>query len=182
MPKLKLTEIHRTRSAPKPKPYLIWDTDQKGLALQVRPNGYRVFKVIYSFHNRVRWLHLADATAIGLQDARKLARKVMYDVAEGKDPQAEKKAQRGTGTFAELADRYVKEYAQGNNKSWKQGDYLVRKHLLPRWGKLLPAHITRDDVKSTIKAITAPVVANQTLAAASAIFSWAIRENAGGVR
>jgi integrase len=181
MPKLKLTEFHRMRSQPKTKSFLLWDTNQTGLALQVRPNGYRAFKVIYSFHNRVRWLHLASAAAIGVQDARKLARKVMTEVADGKDPQAEKKAKRGTGTFAELADRYRDEHAKIENKSWKQADYLVRKHLIPRWGKLLPAHITRDDVKSMKKAISAPIVANQTLAAASAIFSWAIAEEVGGV-
>src|SRR5258705_12203705 len=105
MPKVKLTEFHRTRSNPEANPYLLWDTTQRGLALQVRPNGYRAFKVIYSFHNRVRWLHLADATAIGLEDARKLARKAMTEVADGKDPQADRKAKRGTGTFAELCDR-----------------------------------------------------------------------------
>jgi integrase len=181
MPKIKLTEFHRTRSAPEAKPYLLWDTKQKGLALQVRPNGYRSFKVIYSRNNRVRWLHLADATAIDLVQARERANEIMYEVTKGKDPAAEKKAHRGSGTFAELADRYVEEYAKEHNKSYKQAAYLVRKHLIPRWGKLLPAHITRDDVKSKMKAISAPVVANQTLAAASAIFSWALKESIGGV-
>src|SRR5258705_7601716 len=101
MPKVKLTEFHRTRSNPEANPYLLWDTKQKGLALQVRPNGYRAFKVIYSFHNRVRWLHLGDATAIDLAQARELANDAMFKVAKGKDPQAEKKAQRSAGTFAE---------------------------------------------------------------------------------
>jgi integrase len=180
-PKVQLTELHRTRSKPEAKSYLLWDTKQRGLALQVRPTGHRAFKVVYSFHNRVRWLHLADATAINLDQARERANEVMYAVTKGKDPQAEKKAQRGTGTFAELADRYREEYAKENNKSWKQADDLVRKHLIPRWGKLLPAHITRDDVRSKIKSISAPIVANQTLAAASAIFSWAIKESIGSV-
>jgi integrase len=62
------------------------------------------------------------------------------------------------------------------NRSWKQADALVRRHLLPRWGKLQAASITRGDVKTAIAEITAPIVGNQTLAAASAIFSWAIRE------
>jgi integrase len=52
---------------------------------------------------------------------------------------------------------------------------------LPRWGKLLPSNITRDDVKRLKAAIKAPIVANQTLAAASAIFSWALREEVAGV-
>jgi integrase len=195
MPKVKLTELHRTRlrpgskiklpggewTPPKDKPFLLWDTKQKGLALLVRPKGHRSFKVIYSFHNRVRWYHIGDASGIYLEQARERANEIMYQVAKGQDPAAEKKAKRGGGTFGELADRYRDEYAKIHNKSWKQADYLVRKHLIPRWAKLQPAHISRDDVKSMKKAITAPVVANQALAAASAIFSWAIKESVGGV-
>jgi integrase len=43
-------------------------------------------------------------------------------------------------------------------------------------GKLQAASITRGDVKQMMARIEAPIVANQTLAALSAIFSWGIRE------
>jgi integrase len=52
----------------------------------------------------------------------------------------------------------------------------VRKHLLPRWGKLNIDSIRRADVKAAIAAIAAPILANQVLAAASAVFSWAMRQ------
>ena len=57
-----------------------------------------------------------------------------------------------------------------------QAEALVRRHLLPRWGKLKASAITRADVRAMMLRIEAPIVANQTLAAASAIFSWAIRQ------
>ena len=63
----------------------------------------------------------------------------MFQVAEGKDPAAERPGAPGKGTFEELAQRYVKEYAQRKNKSWQQADKLVRKHLIPRWGSYTPA-------------------------------------------
>ena len=75
-----------------------------------------------------------------------------------------------------MAARYVADYAQKRNKSWKQADTLVRRYLIPRWGKLQAADISRADVKAAMTAIDAPVLANQVLGAASAIFSWAIRE------
>jgi len=53
----------------------------------------------------------------------------MLEVIQGKDPAAERRAARGTGTFAEIANRYVEEYAQKKNKSWKQGMYLQDKSL-----------------------------------------------------
>jgi integrase len=149
---------------------------QRGLAIRIRPTGARAWKAIYNRHGRTRWLHLGDATAIGLADARQLAAEAMLAVARGADPAADRKAQRSQGTFAELAARYVAEYAQKRNKSWKQADRLVRMELLPYWGKLQAGSISRADVKALMARITKPVLANQTLAAASAIFSWAIRE------
>jgi integrase len=161
---------------------MVWDAKQRGLALSVRPNGHMAWKCVYAFHGRARWYHIADARALGLAKAREVAEDVMYRVARGEDPQASRKAARTAGTFEELTTRYFKEWAQKKNRSWKQADALVRKHLLPSWAKLLATDISRSDVKSKIARINAPIVANQVLAAASAIFSWAIKEEVGGIR
>ena len=146
----------------------------------MQPTGARAWKCIYSHHGRPRWLHLGDAGAIGLADARTLAAEAMLAVARGKDPAAEKRAERGAGTFAELAERYVEHYAKRRNKSWAQGDKLIRRHALPRWGKLQAASISRADVRAMMSRIEAPVLANQVLAAVSAVFSWAVKQEVVG--
>ena len=174
--KRNLTELFVKKLKPEQRAFLVWDSKQHGLALQLQPTGSRAWKAIYSFHGRPRWLHLGDANAIGLADARMLAAEAMLAVARGGDPAAEKKAQRGAGTFAELAKRYVEEHAKRENKSWRQADALIRRYVLPRWGKLQSATLARADVKAMMRSIEAPVVANQTLAAMSAVFSWALRE------
>ena len=104
----------------------------------------------------------------------------MFQVAEGADPQAHRRAARSSGTFEDVAKQYTA-YAARKNKSWRQADALVNRQLLPRWGKLQAAAIGRGDVKTMMRAIAAPVVANQTLASASAIFSWAIKEEVGNI-
>jgi integrase len=175
--KEKLTELLVQRLRPEAAPFLVWDTKQQGLVLRVQPSGHRAFKVIYSRHGRPRWLHLGNANAIGLATARQLAAETMVAVMRGADPAAEKRAQRTKGNFEELANRYVEDSAKRNNKSWKQADALVRRHLIPRWGKLGAHGITRADVKTMMTKIDAPIVANQTLAAASAIFTWALKED-----
>lgn len=174
--KCKLNDLFVKRLKQQARAFVVWDSYQRGLAIVVQSTGHKAWKCVYSFHSRPRWYHIGDAAAVGLADARKLASRVMFQVAEGKDPCAERKAQRSKGTFEELATRYVEEYAKRKNRSWKQADALVRKHLLPRWGKLQAANVSRSDVKALMQSIKAPVVANQTLAAASAIFAWAIRE------
>jgi integrase len=156
--------------------FAVWDTYQRGLACRVQPTGQKSWKAVYSRGGRPRWYHIGDASAVGIADARRIAARIMAEVAEGKDPVAERMAERGSGTFAELAERYVEQHAKRKNKSWRQADALVRKHLLPRWGKLDTKSITRADVRAVMRRIEAPVVANQVKAAASAIFTWAVKE------
>ena len=174
--KVRLRELSVKKARPKDKAYLVWDAAQRGLALRVQPSGTKSWVTVYSRHGRPRWLTIGNADAIGLADARMLAGEAMLAVAKGKDPAAEKRAERGAGTFSELADRYVTQHAKKHNKSWPQADALVRRHALPRWGKLQASSITRGDVKALMSRITAPIVANQTLAAVSAIFSWGVKE------
>src|SRR6516225_5999359 len=174
--KRKLTIIFLQKLKPQARAFMVWDLHQRGLALRVEPTGYKAWKVVYRHHNRPRWYHLGAADAIGLADARTLAAEVMLDVIKGKDPAAEKRA-RGAGTFAELAGRYLEEHAKKKNKSWEQADYLVRRYLLPAWGRLSAQSIARSDVRAVVGKIAGPSLANQILAAASAIFSWAVKQD-----
>ena len=180
MPKRRLTELTVHKLPPAAATYLVWDTHQRGLAIRIQPTGRKAWYVVYSRRGRPRWLHLGDAGVIGLADARQMAAEAMLAVAKGKDPAAEKRAERGAGTFAELAERYVEHYAKRRNKSWAQADKLIRCHALPRWGKLQAASISRADVRAMMSCIEAPVLANQVLAAVSAVFSWAVKQEVVG--
>jgi integrase len=171
--KVSFTELFVRKVKPEAAPFNAWDAKERGLVLRVQPSGTRSFKLVYSFRGRPRWYHIGS---VPLGDARRIAAKIRLDVAEGRDPVALRKAERGSGTFAELAQRYVDQYAKKKNRSWEQAHYLVTKNLLPRWGKLDAKSITRADVRAAIAKIAAPITANQTLAAASAIFSWAVKQ------
>jgi integrase len=171
-----LTELFVRKVKPEPTAFLIWDTMQRGLVLRVYPTGRKSWLCIYRGNGRPRWLRLGDAYAIALGDARLIAAEMALDVARGRDPGAERKAKRNENTFADIARRYVDEHAKKHNKSWGQADTLIRRFAIPRWGKLQAAAITRTDVKALMGTIKAPIVANQTLAAISAVFAWGVRE------
>src|SRR5262245_58558670 len=79
---------------PAERPYLVWDSIQRGFAITVHPSGSKTYRVIYSFRRRPRWYTISATNAISLAEARKLAGKVMTQVVNGLDPQAEKKASR----------------------------------------------------------------------------------------
>jgi hypothetical protein len=131
-----------------------WDTIQRGLALSVQPSGHRAWKCVYTIRGRgARWYSIGNARGITLSDARKLASKILYQVAEGKDPHADRLALRGRGSFEQVAKRYLEEHARKRNKSWRQADALVTRYLLPRWAKLDIGSIRRTDVKAAMAAI-----------------------------
>lgn len=175
--KQRLTELTVRKAKPQQRVYLIWDSYQRGLALQVQPTGSKAWKCIYSRHGRARWLHLGDAGVVDLAKARVLAGRAMLAVAEGRDPAADKRAERAIGSFADLHGKYL-DHAQRQNRSWAQADALMRNHVLPRWGKLPAKSITRSDVKALMAkiSVSTPVAGNATLAAISAVFTWAVGE------
>jgi integrase len=174
--KTRLTELAVRKLQPEPVTYQVWDAHQHGLALRVQPTGRKSWYAVYSRHGRPRWLRIGDAQAIGLADARQLTAETMLEVARGKDPAAERKAERGSGTFGDLATQYVEQHSKKHNKSWQQADRLVRRYLLPAWDKLQATGITRGDSKALLARIEAPALANQVKASGSALYSWAVRE------
>jgi integrase len=178
----KLTAATVARLQAARRAYAVWDTHARGLAVVVQPTGHKAWVVVYRFMRRPRWYTLGNGDAISLANARKLAARILLEVVTGKDPAAEKRASRSAGTFAELAARYVGEHAKLKNKSWKQADALVTRNLLPRWGKLPATTISKADVKAMMARCASLTVANQTLAAASAIFTWAIKEDVGDIK
>jgi integrase len=171
--KQRLTELSVRRA----KPGIVWDTQQRGLALRTQPTGRKTWYAVYSRHGRPRWMRLGDANTMGLAEARTLAGEARVAVDRGRDPAAERKAERGAGTFAELHDRYLEQHAKRVNKSWQQADALIRRNAMRSWGKLQASAITRADVKQMMARLQdSPIAANQTLAAVSAVFSWGMKE------
>ena len=115
--KRKLNDLFIRRLQPQPAPFLVWDTRQRGLAVQVQPTGHKAWKCIYKIATRPRWYHIADAAAIGLTEDRALAR-LCIRLLKGK---TRRHAERGAGAFEELAARY-RTYAERKNKSGKHED------------------------------------------------------------
>jgi hypothetical protein len=135
----KLTEHYVARAKAEQIAYNTWDTKQGGLVLRIQPSGHRSWRVFYRTGGQVRWYHVGNAAGISLSDARRIAARVTLAVAEGEDPEAERRAERSSGTFAELAATYVERHAKRKNRSWRQADFLVQRYVVPRWGKLIRA-------------------------------------------
>jgi integrase len=155
----------------------VHDTQQKGLLVQLHRSKSKKFKTTYTYRGKTRWMSIGDCTAITLAQARAITNDVMYKVAKGEDPASDRKVQKGLITFKQLHQRYLNEHAKKKNKSWPQANKLVERYLLDPWGELAAASITRDQARRIANGIDAPILKNQLLAAASAVFSWGIRQD-----
>jgi integrase len=153
-----------------------WDSAAPGLFVATHETGRQSWRVAYRVDGRPVGFKLGDVRSITLADARKLAARVAFQVAEGRDPGRERRAERASDTFAALVTRYFDEWAKRRNKSWRQSAAIAERHLLPRWRNLRVAALRRSDVRALLGRIEAPAAANATLAAASAIFSFAVRQ------
>jgi len=99
-----------------------WDTKQKGLVLTVTPAGRKSWRLYYRFGGRPRWFTIGDAERIDITTARSKARELDARMAldTDLDVQAELATRRKAGTFAELTERYMHEYAKPRLKAWQQ--------------------------------------------------------------
>jgi integrase len=164
------TFIRQVR-APEREPITFSDTDVPKLQLLVQPTGSRNLRVYYRFAGQPAYYTIG---LIPVAEARKIALRVLVKVANDIDPAAERQAaRRGDGSFAELADLWL-EVSKTRNKSWAQARNLVERHALPKWAKLPAATITSDHVERMLAGIASTSTRRQTLAAVSAIFTWAV--------
>jgi len=166
-----------TRGTVIERTFYTWDTAAPGLGLRTQTSGSRSFYVVYRHRHRRRTLYIGRAE-IGLNVARGIAKGIVAEVANGRDPWAERKALEAAGTFEQLHADYLKRHARKHNKSWAQSDFLVRTYLLPAFGDKPAAEVTRADVRAVLgKVEDRPHLRTGIKAAASSVFSWALSED-----
>src|SRR6516225_12167894 len=83
------------------KKYDVWDAGMPGLCLRIPTSGKKVFYFVYSIHRRPRWFKIGPVK-MTTKAARLRARELIGDVARDRDPQAERRVNRGGITFAQL--------------------------------------------------------------------------------
>ena len=105
MPTIKFTDRSiKALKAPASGRIDYWAADLPGFGVRVSDSGRKTWGVMYRAGGVQRRLTLGTYPAIGLASARKGARGTLHAVAHGKDPSAEKKAQRLAETVSELVE------------------------------------------------------------------------------
>lgn len=157
-----------------------WDTSFPAFGVRVARTGRRTFFVRYRAAGRQRRVKLGDYPAVSLATARTRARQVLGELATGHDPAAGRELQKQGPTFTELAAEYLERHAKVHKRKWRQDERDLERELLPVWGRLKAAHVSKADVLQVLDRKMdsgAPIAANRLLSLIRKIFNWGIERD-----
>jgi integrase len=140
---------------------VLWDTEVKGFGLRARVGGGKS----YILHYRAgtgRGAALRKLT-IGKhgspwtpERARVEARRLLAEVAAGRDPATVRREERKALTFSELIDLYLSEGVTHKKPSTLKADRgRIEHHLQPLLGNLRADHVGRVDIERARNAVIA---------------------------
>lgn len=200
MPKLSTTKLTDSRIKDleatvskkdgSPIPATYWDSEVRGFGVQVMPSGTKTFffKFTSPVTKKQAWYRLGRYTGpASVAQARKRAIEVQLDLDKGLDPKVEEAKVSSIPTVAKLVHSFIKEHYSKKASSTKDAaDSLLTKIVVPEWGTMQPASITRPMVQDLFNRVSSgwrpgskeknpeptPIQANRLLAYLSKLFNW----------
>jgi integrase len=176
---MKLTDMLLRNLKPKVHRYIIWA--DHGLGVRVSPKGKKSFVYMYRLEGKARFMTLGDYPKMTLADAHKAHAEARKKVEQGIDPGAEavveRAEERQAPTVAVLAAEYLEKWAKPRKRSWREDERILKKDVLPEWGRRKAREITRRDVIRLLDDIVdrgAGIMANRTLATIRKMFNFAV--------
>jgi integrase len=154
MPKIALTSafVRAAGCPPGRQKVDFFDTNQRGLMLEVRASGGKTYYQRYTDdHGRERQFKIGAADVITLDQARRQARTVLAHAVLGGDPQARRRELRATPTInAFVAERYLP-HVKSYKRSWQTDETVLRIHILPAIGTLAADEVTTEAIAELIE-------------------------------
>jgi integrase len=166
---------------PKAKIFEVWEDGRTGLGVRMSPKGRKSWNYMYRFDGRARRMTLGTYPAVGLASARVKHANAKELLAKGTDPGAlhveKRRAERLAETVTDIAEEYLEKWSRPRKRSAGEDERILRKDVLPVWGKRKAKDIRRRDVILLLDTIVergAPIAANRTLGVIRRMFNFAI--------
>ena len=155
---------------------VFWDSEQPGFGVRVYPTGAKHYIVQTRARGSAKRLTVGRHGVITPEEGRRRAALIIARIKAGEEPEPLAAKRADEPTVAELAARYLREYAEEHCKPNTVMAYRRRaeKRIVPALGKLPLSRVRREDVRKLHYAMrTTPVMANRTLTLLSRMFNMA---------
>ena len=156
---VKITKRFVDRLSPGAGDLFHWDNDLAGFGVRVKPSGAAAYLVQYrNAAGQSKRLTLGRVGVLTPDQARTEARSAFAAVARGKDPVAEKRAQRADILVSELVELYLDEGPSDKPakkaSSWATDASNLRRHVVPLLGRRRTSNITKADIQRFQRDVT----------------------------
>ncbi|MFR0691646.1 tyrosine-type recombinase/integrase [Enterobacterales bacterium AE_CKDN230030158-1A_HGKHYDSX7] len=154
-----LTDSAIKAAKPKEKPYKL--SDAQGLYLLINPNGSKLWRLKYRVRGTEKGLALGTYPTVTLLQARKKRDDARQQLADGKDPSLERKAQREAEIIDSLTFEVIaREWHEYRRPRWAKSTAdktmaYLESDLIPALGKTPFKAITRPDLVALVRSIEA---------------------------
>lgn len=170
--------------------HYLWDGELRGFGLQVEKSGTKTYFVRYRPKGEGRdgvrrFYKLGRHGDLTPDQAREQAKSILGQVAIGRDPAAERSANRLAAanrqdrlTVEALGELFLRDHVATKRKARTSEGYesLLRRHLCPALGARAAEDVTRADVARFHGRLSArPHTANRTVALVSSMYSFAAK-------
>ena len=172
----KLTKRTIDALQPEAADFFVWDIQIAGFGVRVMPSGAKTYQAQYRKGGRTRRVSLGRHGKITVDEARRLAKDVMGQVAMGENPAEEIAQERRAPTVAALCDRFFREHAEERCKPTTQKEYRRALDLFikPEIGSFKVVDVERKDIAALHhKHRETPYQANRTMQVLSKMFNMA---------
>ena len=157
----------------------LWDDELSGFGLKVTPTGRKVYLVQYRLggrKGRTRRVTIGQHGELTPTAARIEAKRLLGEVALGRDPASDRDKAKADKTLAAVLDQFMTEHVKSKRKASTAREYqrIAKLYVVPRLGRRPISDIKRQDIaKLHHELASKPYQANRTLALLSKFFNWA---------
>ncbi len=130
------------------KRHYYYDTKTHGLCLAVSPTGNKTFLVYRKIQGKPERITLGRYPDLSLEHARAQAHTLNAAIAEGRNPNEERREAKAEWTLSDLFERYLEQYAKPHKRSWKEDQAQFRRYLAETWGGHKLSSLRRDEIQA----------------------------------
>lgn len=178
MAKIRISKSSVDDLKPRAQRFIVWDNTIPAFGVEVQPSGAKSYKLMFRARGRLRKLTLGKHGSITPDEARKLARKALGNVAAGSDPAQEKLEARRAQSLGRAFEEWLDRHIEVRRKPATRVEYrrLYVRDIKPALGAKPLADVTRADVLALHRGLSkSPYVANRVVATLRSFFTWCER-------